>query len=129
MLQPRLILSAGTTAGFLTVVFGAFGAHVLKHHLDPYHLEVFNKGVYYQGLHTMALLVTGLLMQQQAPRKLSTAGIFFIIGIFLFSGSLYLLALTGIAYFGIITPVGGTAFLLGWASLTIGIWKQQCPPS
>ena len=123
----RGFLVSGAIFGFLSVAFGAFGAHALKTLLSPYSLDIFQKAVHYQASHTLALLLTGLLLQQYPLASLRWAGGFFIAGILLFSGSLYLLAMTDIRILGAITPVGGLSFLIGWLLLAIGCWKMETP--
>ncbi|KGY13864.1 membrane protein [Vibrio tubiashii] len=100
------------------VALGAFAAHGLKQVLSPYLLDVFQTGVQYQFIHGIAILLCGVLLGLKLPLKsqkyFSLAAVCFIIGIFCFSGSLYALALTGIKWFGPITPFGGLTFMLGW---------------
>jgi uncharacterized membrane protein YgdD (TMEM256/DUF423 family) len=107
------LISAGIF-GFLSVALGAFGAHSLKNTLDDYGRSIYEKAVLYQMFHTMALFVVGLIELFNKEISLSAAGWGFLVGIVLFSGSLYLLAVTGIKWLGAITPFGGVAFLLGW---------------
>lgn len=114
----RHFMLLGAINGFLAVAFGAFAAHGLKSVLSSGLLAVFQTGVEYQGLHALALLVVGLLGgEAQQQGALHLAGWAFATGILLFSGSLYLLALTDTGWLGAITPFGGTAFLLGWGAL------------
>jgi uncharacterized membrane protein YgdD (TMEM256/DUF423 family) len=114
----RHFVLLGAINGFLAVAFGAFAAHALKDVLSSGLLDVFRTGVEYQGLHAVALLVVGLLGQNAGRvAALRLAGWAFATGILLFSGSLYLLALTDARLLGIITPFGGTAFLVGWGAL------------
>lgn len=117
--MARNFLFIGAVSGCLTVVIGAFGAHSLKELVTPEMLLVFQKGVNYQGLHSLALLVVGLLALHTRSTALTISGWSFITGILLFSGSLYLLALTGENPWGMITPIGGTAFIVGWISLAL----------
>ena len=118
----RHFISIGAICGLLAVAFGAFGAHALKDLLSTGLLEAFQTGVAYQTTHALALLFVGLLGRGRISRALSLAGWAFAIGILLFSGSLYLLALTDIRWLGAVTPFGGTAFLLGWGALA---WHAQ----
>jgi len=118
----RHFISIGAICGLLAVAFGAFGAHALKDLLSTGLLEAFQTGVAYQTTHALALLVVGLLGRGRISRALSLAGWAFAIGILLFSGSLYLLALTDIRWLGAVTPFGGTAFLFGWGALA---WHAQ----
>ena len=118
MINPlRHFLFIGAICGFLTVAFGAFAAHGLKPLLSAGLLEVFQTGVQYQGMHSLALLIVGLLGYQGRSDALILSGWAFAFGILVFSGSLYLLALTDSRWLGAITPIGGTAFLIGWAAL------------
>jgi uncharacterized membrane protein YgdD (TMEM256/DUF423 family) len=114
----RHFVLIGALNGFLTVAFGAFAAHALRDMLSAGLLGVFQTGVEYQGLHSVALLLVGLLGAHAGDsRPLKIAGWAFATGILLFSGSLYLLALTDARWLGAITPFGGSAFLLGWGAL------------
>jgi uncharacterized membrane protein YgdD (TMEM256/DUF423 family) len=103
--------------GFLAVAAGAFGAHGLQDKLDAHHLEVFETGARYQMYHALAMGVAALAARGAAAGAAQAAAAFFLAGIVLFSGSLYVLALTGIRAFGIVTPFGGLAFLVGWGAL------------
>lgn len=116
----------GAINGFLAVAFGAFGAHALKDILSAGLLEVFKTGVDYQAMHALALLAVGLCARSGRETALNLAGWAFASGILLFSGSLYLLALTDIRWLGAITPLGGAAFLLGWAALA---WHASRGPA
>ena len=113
----RHFIALGAINGFLAVAFGAFAAHGLKGILSEGLLAVFQTGVEYQALHAVALLVVGVLGESAPRRGLRLAGWAFATGILLFSGSLYILALTDIRWLGAVTPFGGTAFLLGWGAL------------
>jgi uncharacterized membrane protein YgdD (TMEM256/DUF423 family) len=104
-------------AGFIGVALGAFGAHGLRGRLTPDMLGVFETGVRYQLIHAVALLAVAGLMDRLSGSLVTAAGWLFLAGMVLFSGSLYLLALTGITILGAITPIGGLAFLAGWACL------------
>ena len=117
--MDKTFLLLGALAGFIAVGFGAFGAHALRQRLTPDLLAVFETGVRYQMYHALALLAVGLMMARLGGWLYSTAGWLFAAGILLFSGSLYALALTGTAAFGAITPIGGLAFLAGWACLIV----------
>lgn len=115
----RRWLGLGSILGFLGVGFGAFGAHALKARLSPELLTIFETGVRYQMYHALALLATAALMSRSEGRAVIVAGWSFTAGILIFSGSLYALALTGVTILGAVTPIGGLAFLIGWAALTI----------
>ena len=113
-MTARLFLIPAAISGFLAVALGAFGAHALRGVLEGYLLQVFHTGVQYQFYHTLALALVALLPDRPSVR---VAGWSFLTGIILFSGSLYVLALSGIHWLGAVTPLGGTAFLVGWAAL------------
>ncbi|MGV8842987.1 MAG: DUF423 domain-containing protein [Pseudomonas sp.] len=123
MVRLWLLLSA--FAGFTGVALGAFAAHGLKNRLSSEYLAVFQTGTHYQLIHALALFGVALLTLHAPGRLLQAAGGFFALGILLFSGSLYLLSLTGISKLGIITPFGGLAFLAGWACLGVVAWRLQ----
>ena len=105
----------------IAVISGAFGAHMLKNLLTEDHLKSWHTAVEYQFYHTFALLVVGLLAQHSPQRYLQYAGYAFITGILLFSGSLYLYVLSGVTAIAIITPLGGTAFIIGWVCLAFAV--------
>jgi uncharacterized membrane protein YgdD (TMEM256/DUF423 family) len=115
--MEKTFLLIGALAGFVAVAFGAFGAHALRGRLSPEMLAVFETGVRYEMYHALAILAIGLSTARPGSWLVSTAGWLFTAGIVLFSGSLYALALTGTTAFGAITPLGGLAFLAGWACL------------
>ncbi|MHC8397454.1 DUF423 domain-containing protein [Pseudomonas sp. LB3P93] len=121
MLRGFLMLAA--FFGFTGVTLGAFAAHGLKNRLTPEYLAIFHTGVTYQLVHTLALLGIALLATQIPGRLITWAGASFAIGILLFSGSLYLLTLTGVSKLGIVTPFGGLAFLVGWFCLGLAAWR------
>ena len=111
--------------GFLSVVLGAFGAHALKNTIDDYGKSIYEKAVLYQMFHTMALFAVGVMQHLNKETSFSIAGWGFFAGIILFSGSLYLLATTGMKWLGAITPIGGVAFLFGWFWLAVSIIKAR----
>jgi uncharacterized membrane protein YgdD (TMEM256/DUF423 family) len=117
MNNSKLILAFSGVFGFLSVALGAFAAHGLKHRLDDYARGIWNTAVQYQMFHALALMVLAVLISQHAASRLVWAGYLWIVGIFLFSGSLYCLAFTGLRWLGILTPIGGLAFLFGWLLL------------
>ncbi|WLG90131.1 DUF423 domain-containing protein [Pseudomonas cucumis] len=121
MLRGFLMLAA--FFGFTGVALGAFAAHGLKSRLSADYLAIFHTGVTYQLVHTLALLGVALLVTQIPGRLITWAGASFAIGILLFSGSLYLLTITGISKLGIVTPFGGLAFLIGWVCLGLAAWR------
>lgn len=113
-------------SGLVSVVFGAFGAHALRDKLDERLLHAFEIGVNYQMSHTLALLSCCLMIQHWGKHwSLEYATYAFALGIVLFSGSLYLLALTGVKWLGPVTPLGGLCLVVGWCLLTIGIWQHS----
>ena len=115
--MERTFILIAALAGFVGVALGAFGAHGLRGRLTPEMLAVFETGVRYQLVHAVALLTVAGLMSRLSGWLIVTAGWLFLSGMVLFSGSLYLLALTGVTILGAITPLGGLAFLAGWACL------------
>jgi len=121
MLRTFLMLAA--FFGFTGVAVGAFAAHGLKNRLTPEYLAIFHTGVLYQLIHTLAIFGVAILATQIQGRLVSYAGIAFVLGILLFSGSLYLLTLTGVSKLGIITPIGGLCFLIGWFILGWLAWR------
>ena len=122
--MARLWLLLSAFAGFTGVALGAFAAHGLKHRLTPEYLAVFQTGTHYQLIHALALFGVGLLALHMPGRLVNLAGGAFAVGILLFSGSLYLLTLSGIGKLGVITPFGGVAFLIGWLCLGLAAWKM-----
>lgn len=114
------MISASAVAGFLAVGLGAFGAHGLKNRLDADMMAVYQTAVQYHFYHTLALLAVGLLIQFGGSNTaLKVSGWSFALGILVFSGSLYALALSGVRVLGAITPIGGLMFLVGWAALLV----------
>ncbi len=103
----------------LGVAFGAFGAHGLRNRLDAYSLSIYEKAVFYHFVHALGILLTALLARAQAitPAAEGRVAGLFLLGILVFSGSLYALAVSGVRILGAITPIGGVAFLAGWALL------------
>jgi uncharacterized membrane protein YgdD (TMEM256/DUF423 family) len=118
----------GSLFGFLSVALGAFAAHGLKASLSEYSLGIYQTAVQYQSLHAIALVTLGILAKSNSnpspSRALDYTCLCWLIGILLFSGSLYALALTNIKPLGMITPFGGVAFLLGWAFLAVDSYKK-----
>ena len=114
-------LLIGAMSGCLVVIMGAFGAHALNELLDDYGKSIYNKAVLYHMFHSIAILILGLINKIQPEIQLSMAGRSFVFGIILFSGSLYILAITGIKSLGMITPIGGILFIIGWVFLIIKV--------
>ena len=117
--MERLWLGFGALFALTGVAAGAFGAHALKNILSDSALATFETGVRYQMYHAFGLLVVSLLAARYGSGLVGLTGWLFVAGILLFSGSLYLLALTDLRFFGAITPLGGLCFLAGWALLLV----------
>ncbi len=123
--MPFFII-AGAINAAIAVGFGAFGAHALKERLSEHYLAVWETAVQYQMFHAIALLAIGILSSSAlfgASTQLSWAGYLILAGIVIFSGSLYVLSLSGIGILGAITPIGGVAFIAGWIMLIIAAVK------
>ena len=124
-------LRSAAVLGVLAVTLGAFGAHGLKKIVPPETVSTFETGVRYQFYHTFALLAVAMLFEKFPLRSIRYAGICFITGIVLFSGSLYALTLlqatntVGLRGIGAITPIGGVFFIAGWIFLFLGVQKRQ----
>lgn len=123
--SPHMILALGAGLALLAVAAGAFGSHTLKARLSTDMLAVFETGVRYHMYHALALLVTGGMMVQSRLPMFCYAAWSFVLGICLFSGSLYLLSLSGHRWLGMVTPLGGVMFLAGWLLLIIGFVKTH----
>ena len=121
MLRVFLLLAA--FFGFTGVALGAFAAHGLKGRLTEQYLAIFHTGVTYQLVHTLALFGVALLATHLPGRLVTWAGVCFAVGIVLFSGSLYAMALTDLRWLGAITPIGGMAFLIAWLLMALGAWR------
>jgi len=119
----RLFFTLGSLSAFLAVAFGAFGAHALKARLSQEMLSVFEVGARYHFYHALALLAVAWAATRWPGGAVIAAGWLFLAGTVIFSGSLYLLSLTGQRWLGAITPIGGAAFLLGWVCLAWGAWQ------
>jgi uncharacterized membrane protein YgdD (TMEM256/DUF423 family) len=117
------VLFIGALLALLGVAAGAFGAHGLRPILSEKMMTVFETGVRYHLVHALAMLIAGLSAHCFSHRGFAWAGWSFFIGILIFSGSLYTLALSDIRGLGILTPFGGLAFLIGWSFLAWGYWK------
>lgn len=113
----KLFFTLGTVFAGLAVVLGAFGAHALRGALSPDDLATFEIGVRYQMYHALALLGVAWASTQWDAATVAVAGWAFVVGILVFSGSLYALVLTGQRWLGAVTPIGGVAFIVGWALL------------
>jgi len=121
----RLFITLGAINGLLAVALGAFAAHGLKARLDAPMLAVFQTSVHYQMIHALALVLIGIIAQTlPTSRPLRRAGWALLTGIIVFCGSLYLMAVSGLTWLGAITPLGGTAFLIGWGLLAWAAWHE-----
>lgn len=126
-------IKAGALFAMLAVALGAFGAHSLKGNVSAYALDIFTTGVTYQFYHAFALLITGILFEKFNNSKLLWAGRFFLIGIILFSFSLYTLAvikgavIPGYDWIGAITPIGGVGYIIGWLLILLGCRSNNNP--
>lgn len=109
---------------FLAVALGAFGTHALGSKLTEHYLNVYKTAVQYQLIHALALFAVAWLTTQSGDLRVQYAGVLFITGIVFFCGSLYLLSVTEIRWLGALTPIGGLAFLAGWALLFTAKYKQ-----
>lgn len=126
MNTAKLFIAIGCLNAMLAVILGAFGAHALKSRLAENMLAIYQTGVQYHFYHALGLIVAGLLIIQLVPSLwFKSAGWLMLLGILLFSGSLYLLSITGLRWPGAITPLGGTAFIIAWGLLFIGIIKTS----
>ncbi|MGB3260616.1 DUF423 domain-containing protein [Paenisporosarcina sp.] len=125
--MPFFII-AGAINAFLAVAFGAFGAHALKEKLSEKYLAIWETAVQYQMYHAIGLIVIGILMSTNIighVSQLSWAGYLMLAGIVIFSGSLYVLSLSGIGVLGAITPIGGVAFLAAWVLVIVAAVKHM----
>ena len=128
--MQKIFLILGSILGGLGVALGAFGAHGLKKLVPPETVSSYQTGVQYQMYHAFALLIIGILSEKLSRSLINWSGAFFVLGIVLFSGSLYLLASlkamnkVGVSGIGIITPIGGLCFLAGWAFLLIAVLRK-----
>ena len=120
----RAFALAGCFSALIAVAAGAFGAHALRARLAEDLLVVFETAARYQMYHAFALLFVAWATTQWPSTTLFVAGCLFLGGTLLFSGSLYLLALTGTRWWGAVTPVGGLLFLGGWGCLALGVWRR-----
>ena len=120
----KIFVLSGAILGFLAVAIGAFAAHALKQKLSTEMHGIFEVGVRYQMYHALAIIIVALLYPYAPSTLMKAAGISFLIGTIIFSGSLYILALSGIKWLGAITPIGGVLFLAGWICIIIAVLKK-----
>ena len=121
MKTKKFLTVIAGVSGFTAVALGAFGAHVLREELSAEWFEIFEKGVFYQMVHPVVILILALY----DAKRFFLSVFFFILGIILFSFSLYLYSLTGYMLFALITPFGGISFLIGWIMLIIAALKTK----
>ena len=122
-------LAVGAVLGFLAVAAGAFGAHALRDLLTEELAQVYGVAAQYHFYHALAILAVGLLVRERGATALHAAGLCFLLGVGFFSGSLYGLALSGFRPLGMITPIGGVLFMLGWLLLAVGGLRRVVRPS
>ncbi|HEX9614912.1 MAG TPA: DUF423 domain-containing protein [Bacteroidota bacterium] len=123
--MSKVFLVMGSILSLIGVAAGAFGAHGLRESLSSESLHTFEIAVRYQMYHSFALIVAGWALDKYERRQFVKAGWLFLSGVALFSGSLYILVLTGAKWLGAVTPFGGWAFLTGWFFLAKGFWKLR----
>ena len=127
MSTSRVLIMAGGILGLLGVVAGAMGVHALRDVLDAKALNTFETGGRFQIYHALALLAVGSLAGRWKTGFVKLSGVLFTAGVVLFSGSLYILAITGIGVFGAIAPLGGLSLMAAWTSLIVGAIRQREP--
>lgn len=123
--MSRIFFILGSLSAFIGVALGAFAAHGLKNKISSEMLTIFEVGVRYQMYHAFALFVVAWASTYWKEASFVTSGILFVTGTLFFSGSLYLLSVTGNRWLGAITPVGGLLFLWGWFALVWTVWKSH----
>lgn len=123
--MPRYFFIFGSISGFLSVLFGAFGAHILEHRVDVAAMKWFQTAIQYQTFHSCALLATAWASTYFYRKLVLIAGSAFVLGIIFFCGSLLLMSLGGPRKLGAITPIGGLSFLVGWICLAIAAWRSK----
>jgi uncharacterized membrane protein YgdD (TMEM256/DUF423 family) len=123
----RAFTTAGAVLAGLAVAAGAFGAHWLRNRLAPADLAIYETAARYQMYHSLALLLAAVIPARHSPRILRAGCRLFLAGILFFSGSLYALALSGQRWLGALTPLGGAAFLAGWACLALAAFREPPP--
>ena len=115
--MSRLFFAFGSGFALIAVITGAFAAHTLKSKLSPDMFQVFEVAVRYQMYHALGLIAVAWAASQWSSQLIAASGWLFVAGIVIFSGSLYILSLTGVRWLGAITPIGGVAFIIGWGCL------------
>ncbi len=122
--MSKAIIMTASVFLALAVAIGAFGAHGLKSHISAEMIQIYKTGVEYHFYHALGLLLVGVLAIVMPSVSFKWPAIFLSAGIILFSGSLYVLAITGIKALGAITPLGGLSFIVGWIILFVTVWKN-----
>lgn len=122
--MSKTILMTASVLLAMAVALGAFGAHGLKSHLSTDMMQTYKTGVDYHFYHAFGLLLIGILAVSFPSEMIKWSAILLIVGIILFSGSLYVLAVSGIKWLGAITPIGGLSFIAGWVLLFLAVWKK-----
>lgn len=117
-------IQLGSLYMFLAVVLGAFGSHALKEKISVYALEIYKTGVLYHFIHAFGLFIVAWLTTISSDPKIHYAGLSFMLGVVLFSGSLYLLSVTEMKWLGMVTPLGGLSFLTGWTLIFYSQYNQ-----
>ena len=120
-MKHNVIISVGSFNAALAIVLGAFAAHGLNQHLDEYSIGIFNTAADFHFWHALGIILVGLIAKNAPHTNFTPIALLMNLGIILFSGSLYVLSTTGIKWLGMITPFGGTAFIIAWLWLT---WKS-----
>lgn len=121
----RNLIIIGAISGFLSISFGAFGAHAIKQWMSADLMTIYQTAVSYQIYHSLGLILIALVYQQHQHKLIKIAGWVMLAGIIIFSGSLYTLSLTDTRWLGAITPIGGTLLLLAWLLLGLGVSKKH----
>jgi len=122
--SAKWLVAVGAFSGMLAVLFGAFGAHALRERLGADLMAVYHTGNQYHFYHSLGLILVGLVaLQLPASALVRWSGWTMLAGLLIFSGSLYLLSLTGVRWLGAITPIGGTAFIVAWALLALAVLR------
>jgi uncharacterized membrane protein YgdD (TMEM256/DUF423 family) len=121
--MDRVFFALGSVSALLAVGAGAFGAHALRQQLTPERLEVFETAARYQMYHALAMLAVALALGRWPSGPTVPSGWLFLAGTVLFSGSLYLLSVTGVRWLGAVTPLGGVAWIAAWALLAYSAWR------
>ena len=123
-MMTKVFFTIGSISGFLAVAVGAFAAHFLKEKLSPEMFSIFEVGVRYHMYHALGLFVVAWAISYFTSSNLAPAGWLFIVGTIIFSGSLYVLSLSGTRWWGMVTPIGGLCFLAGWFWMAWSIWRE-----